>query len=73
MELLGIDIGGTGIKGAPVDTEAGVLTRERYRLPTPTPATPEKVSATVRQVVRHFNWTGPIGVDFLLRCDMARC
>lgn len=64
MEILGIDIGGTGIKGATVDTETGVLTRERYRLRTPAPATPEKVSATVGEVVRHFNWTGPIGCGF---------
>ena len=64
MEILGIDIGGTGIKGAPVDTATGVLTRDRYRLHTPTPATPKKVSATVGEVARHFNWSGPIGCGF---------
>ncbi len=64
MEVLGIDIGGTGIKGAPVDTKAGVLTGERFRLPTPAPASPKQVSATVRKVVRHFRWTGPIGCGF---------
>lgn len=58
---LGIDIGGTGIKGAPVDVREGKLVQERFRVDTPHPATPEAVSATVAEVVKHFNWTGPIG------------
>lgn len=58
---LGIDIGGTGIKGAPVDVREGKLVEERFRLDTPHPATPEAVAATVAQVVEHFHWTGPIG------------
>jgi len=64
VEILGIDIGGTGIKGAPVDTVTGELLGERFRLLTPTPATPEAVSATVAEVARHFNWQGPIGCGF---------
>jgi polyphosphate glucokinase len=64
MEILGIDIGGTGIKGAPVETNTGELTGERYRLSTPIPATPEAVSATVAQVAQHFGWTGAIGCGF---------
>ncbi|MGQ4807258.1 Polyphosphate glucokinase [Candidatus Entotheonellaceae bacterium PAL068K] len=64
MEILGIDIGGTGIKGAPVDTETGKLLAERYRLLTPIPATPEALSATLTQVTAHFNWRGPIGCGF---------
>ena len=40
MQVLGIDIGGSGIKGAPVDTETGELLAERYRIPTPQPSTP---------------------------------
>jgi polyphosphate glucokinase len=64
MEILGIDIGGTGIKGAPVKIATGELLAERYRLPTPSPSTPEAVSATVAEVTRHFNWTGPIGCGF---------
>jgi polyphosphate glucokinase len=64
MEVLGIDIGGTGIKGAPVNVETGELTAERYRLRTPTPATPEAVSNTVAEVARHFNWQGTIGCGF---------
>ncbi len=62
--ILGIDIGGTGIKGAPVDVEVGVLAAERYRVLTPHPATPKAVSASVREVVSHFGWKGPIGCGF---------
>jgi polyphosphate glucokinase len=62
MEVLGIDIGGTGIKGAPVDIGAGELTRERLRVPTPRPAGPVAVAGVVRQIVAHFSWTGPVGV-----------
>jgi polyphosphate glucokinase len=61
MEILGIDIGGSGIKGASVDIATGALTAERYRLPTPQPATPDAVADTVAEVVRHFAWKGPIG------------
>ena len=63
--VLGIDIGGSGIKGAPVNTETGELTvEERFRLPTPQPATPEAMAQTVAQVAKQFNWTGPIGAGF---------
>jgi polyphosphate glucokinase len=61
MEILGIDIGGSGIKGASVDVATGALTAARYRLPTPHPATPDAVAATVTEVVRYFGWRGPIG------------
>lgn len=61
MEILGIDVGGSGVKGAPVDCDKGVLLAERYRMATPVRATPDAVSATVRQVVDHFAWRGPIG------------
>jgi len=58
---LGIDIGGTGIKGAPVDPRTGQLLGDRLRIPTPQPATPEAVADTVKQIVDHFDWRGPIG------------
>jgi polyphosphate glucokinase len=66
MEVLGIDIGGTGIKGAPVDTTSGELLEERFRLLTPQPATPEAVADTVGQIVTHFGWQGkgPVGCGF---------
>src|ERR1700712_4524522 len=60
----GVDIGGTGIKAAPVDLSTGLLTADRIRIPTPQPATPAAVGAVVAQVVNHFGWTGPIGTTF---------
>lgn len=64
MEILGIDIGGSGIKGAIVNTETGELVTPRYRLPTPESALPDDVADTLRQVVEHFNWMGPVGCGF---------
>lgn len=64
MDLLGIDIGGTGIKGAPVDIERGVLTADRFRLLTPQPATPDAVAATVAEVVANFATDGRVGATF---------
>jgi polyphosphate glucokinase len=64
MEAFGVDIGGTGIKGAPVDVATGELTAERIRLETPQPSKPDAVAATLAEVVRHFAWTGPIGCTF---------
>ncbi len=61
MEILGIDIGGTGVKGAPVNTRTGELLAERYRIPTPQPATPEAVVEVVGEIVESFNWKGAIG------------
>lgn len=64
QQVLGIDIGGSGIKGAPVDILSGELKAARHRLSTPQPATPEAVAATVRELVAHFGWNGPIGCTF---------
>ena len=64
MTLLGIDIGGTGIKGAPVDVETGQLTAERFRIETPQPSVPNAVADVVKQVAEHFNYSGPAGVTF---------
>ena len=64
MEVLGIDIGGSGIKGAPVNLEQGKLADERCRIETPDPATPEAVADVVGQIARHFKWTGAIGCTF---------
>lgn len=61
---LGIDIGGSGIKGAPVNVLDGALMTERHRIRTPQPATPEAVIATTVDVVRFFDWSGPVGVAF---------
>ncbi|MFE6555664.1 polyphosphate--glucose phosphotransferase [Streptomyces sp. NPDC057746] len=64
MQIFGVDIGGSGIKGAPVDLERGVLVEERCKVLTPHPATPDLVADGVKEVVGHFGWTGPIGVTF---------
>ncbi len=61
MLVLGIDIGGSGVKGAPVDTRTGELQAERFRLATPQPAKPQAVAGTVQELVAHFQWQGPVG------------
>jgi len=62
--ILGIDIGGSGIKGAPVDIKTGKLVELRHRIPTPVPATPESVAIVIKHLVDHFNWNGPVGCGF---------
>lgn len=64
MEILGIDVGGSGIKGAIVNTEIGELITDRFRIVTPQPATPDAVIETIAEIVRHFNWNGLIGCGF---------
>jgi polyphosphate glucokinase len=64
MTVLGIDIGGSGVKGAPVDVGAGALADERYRLETPRPATPDAVVAVLAEVAGRWPGTGPVGVTF---------
>ncbi|GAY11587.1 polyphosphate glucokinase [Pseudonocardia sp. N23] len=57
----GIDIGGSGIKGAPVDLRKGELADDRLRIPTPQPATPDAVAEVVTQVLDHFGWDREFG------------
>ena len=64
MLILGIDVGGTGIKAAIVDTQTGELVSERIRILTPKPATPEAVGATLKEMVKQHQWSGPIGIGF---------
>ncbi|NKQ26990.1 polyphosphate--glucose phosphotransferase [Streptomyces galbus] len=64
MQIFGVDIGGAGIKGAPVDLGKGDLAAERFKVLTPHPATPDGVADGVQQVVEHFGWTGPVGLTF---------
>jgi polyphosphate glucokinase len=63
-EILGIDIGGTGIKGAPVDVDSGDLLAPRFRIHTPDPAKPRPVAEAVGKITQHFAWNGPIGCGF---------
>lgn len=64
MEVLGIDIGGSGIKGAPVDAAGGIQLADRRRFLTPQPSTPEAVAEAVIKIVDHFSWEGLVGVTF---------
>lgn len=62
--MFGIDIGGSGIKGAPVDLEKGEFATERLRIETPQPATPDAVAQTVKQLIDHFGWKDAFGCTF---------
>lgn len=64
MTRLGIDIGGSGIKGALVNIQSGELVTERERIPTPQPSKPEAVAEVVGTLARHFDYQGPIGCTF---------
>ena len=64
MNVFGVDIGGSGIKGAPVDLERGDLVEPRHKVLTPRPATPESMTDGVVEVVQHFGWSGPVGITF---------
>ena len=60
----GIDIGGSGMKAAPVDLSTGQLADKRFRLPTPKPGTPDQVCDVVQELVASFGWNGPVGCAF---------
>ncbi|MFC2098651.1 polyphosphate--glucose phosphotransferase [Bacteroidota bacterium] len=63
-KVLGIDIGGSGIKAAPVNTEDGLMLEPRHRISTPSPSTPGNVAKVIEEMVRHFKWKGLIGCGF---------
>src|SRR6476469_10989744 len=60
----GIDVGGSGVKGAIVDLDTGQLIGERFKLETPQPATPDAVAKTIAAVVKEFGWTEKLGVTY---------
>ncbi len=64
MKALGIDIGGSALKGAPVNTRTGRLLADRLRIATPEPLSPLQMSRAVARIARHFHWRGPIGIGF---------
>tara|TARA_R110000868_G_scaffold21614_2_gene89495 strand:- start:2300 stop:3052 length:753 start_codon:yes stop_codon:yes gene_type:complete len=64
MEILGIDIGGSGIKGALVNMETGEMITERFRIPTPKSRKPKPMAEVVAKIVQHFDYKGPIGCGF---------
>jgi len=62
VQVFGVDVGGSGVKGAPVDLETGMLAAKRLRIPTPQPSTPAAVSDAIAQVITEHDWDGPVGV-----------
>jgi polyphosphate glucokinase len=60
----GVDVGGSGIKGAIIDMDTGLLIGERIKVLTPQPATPPAVAQAIAEVVNGFGWTGPLGVTY---------
>lgn len=72
--VLGIDIGGSSVKGAPVQVQTGALAGERLLIPTPQPATPAAAAMVLTEMVRHFSWKGPIGcgIPAVIRDGQAR-
>ena len=64
MKVLGIDIGGSAVKGALVDTKTGELLTDRHRIETDHQLTPTEMAVVVKKVAGHFKWMGPIGVGF---------
>ena len=73
MEVLGIDVGGSGIKGAIVNADTGELVSERYRLPTPHPSYPDEVAKVIKSLVDHFEYKGPVGVTFPSVIKNGKC
>ena len=59
MQVLGIDIGGSGMKAAIVDVDTGKLISERHRIATPQPRTPKAIARVVKQLIDHFEWKIP--------------
>lgn len=64
MEILGIDVGGSAFKGAPVNLQTGQLLAERHRVEIDSPCPAATGVAAAREIVRHFGWTGPVGIGF---------
>ncbi len=64
MKVLGIDIGGSAVKGAPVDTKTGRLLAERFRIATPERLSPLQMGRAIAKIAGQFDWRGPIGVGF---------
>lgn len=73
MKILGIDIGGSGIKAAIVNTKTGELLSERHRIDTPKPATPDAVSKVIKQMVSYFDWNKTVGCSFPTTIVNGKC
>jgi len=64
MKVLGIDIGGSAIKGAPVETSSGHLLADRFKIETPLLLSPNEMADAAGMIAAHFRWRGPIGIGF---------
>lgn len=64
MEVLGIDIGGSGMKGGLINSVTGDMVSERFRIPTPDSRHPDDMAKVFKEIVNHFNYNGPIGCGF---------
>src|SRR3954465_8629208 len=64
VNVFGVDIGGSGIKGAPADLDRGELAQERHKVLTPQPSEPKAVVQAVQEGVGNFGWKGPVGLPF---------
>lgn len=64
MEILGIDVGGSGMKGGMVNIETGEMVSERYRIPTPELRKPEEMAEVIAEIVKHFDYKGKVGCGF---------
>jgi len=64
MQVLGIDVGGSGIKGALVDLDTGEFTADRMRIESPTGFGIDAVTETIATLIKAFNYKGPVGVGF---------
>jgi len=64
QNIFGIDIGGSGIKGAPVDIVTGKLLADRFKIKTPIPLGPSGTAEVVSELLEHFAWEGPVGCGF---------
>lgn len=64
QQILGIDVGASGIKGAIVDLTNGKLQGERFRVPTPQPSTPKAMAGAFAEIVEYFHYKGPVGCGF---------
>ncbi|MDB2684394.1 ROK family protein [Flavobacteriaceae bacterium] len=73
MKILGMDIGGSGIKAAIVDTKTGELISDRHRIATPKPATPDAVAEVVKEMINYFNWNKVVGCSFPTTIIDGKC
>lgn len=64
VKILGIDIGGSAIKGAPVETRTGRLLADRFKIETPLLLSPAEMADAAAMIAAHFRWRGPVGIGF---------